>query len=62
MDGLILVVATPRGHDRPPKQAAKGRVCSHPGCTTVLSVYNLGKYCSVHEHSPNVRLRGKKIA
>jgi hypothetical protein len=62
MDGLLLVVATPSAHDRPPKKAPKGRVCEHPGCFTILSVYNLGRYCAVHEHLPQARVRGKKIA
>jgi len=25
-----------------------GRVCAHPGCTTVLSQYNADDYCAVH--------------
>jgi hypothetical protein len=27
---------------------AKGRVCSRPGCTTILSTYNRDTECSVH--------------
>lgn len=26
----------------------RGRVCAHPGCATILSVYNPAKYCSTH--------------
>ena len=25
-----------------------GRVCSHPECGTILSIYNASKYCSMH--------------
>jgi hypothetical protein len=31
------------------KQSERGRVCSAPGCTTVLSIYNDRTECSVHE-------------
>lgn len=29
-------------------RAAKGRVCSDPGCKTVLSTYNAAPTCSIH--------------
>ena len=29
-------------------RSAKGRVCAHPGCTTVLSQYNPMRICAVH--------------
>lgn len=37
--------APPRGPHRSPP----GRVCGHPGCTTLLSRYNPDPYCFVHE-------------
>lgn len=27
---------------------ARGRVCAHEGCDTILSIYNPAKYCSAH--------------
>lgn len=35
-----------------PMTHAPGRVCAHPGCDTVLSVYNPGRYCAAHPQSP----------
>jgi endogenous inhibitor of DNA gyrase (YacG/DUF329 family) len=36
----------------------EGRVCSEPGCTTVLSVYNPSTRCALHQHQGTfVRLR-----
>jgi hypothetical protein len=26
----------------------RGRICSHAGCDTILSIYNPSKYCSAH--------------
>lgn len=38
--------------DKPSKRNrnTSKRVCEHDGCNTVLSVYNLTYYCSLHEH------------
>ena len=32
-----------------PTTYAKGRVCEHPRCTTVLSIYNERPYCEAHK-------------
>jgi len=29
-------------------RAARGRVCAHEGCATILSTYNSATECSVH--------------
>ncbi|HEX7168161.1 MAG TPA: hypothetical protein VF230_14375 [Acidimicrobiales bacterium] len=50
------------GSDRPSKNFGKGRVCGEDGCGTRLSLYNPGKYCSLHEPMTVPRTRGKKIA
>ena len=50
------------GGDRPSKRYAKDRVCCEDGCNTCLSLYNPGKYCSLHEPMVVPRTRGKKIA
>lgn len=34
-----------------------GRVCSHPGCGTKLSVYNASPRCWVHEEAKEFVLR-----
>jgi hypothetical protein len=36
------------------RRSAKGRACEHPGCTTVLSVYNESPTCWLHS-APSVR-------
>jgi len=50
------------GSDRPSRTFGSGRVCREPGCGTVLSKYNNGKYCYTHEPMTVPRTRGKKIA
>lgn len=50
------------GNDRPSRAFKKGRVCLEPGCGTVLSMYNDGRYCARHERMVTPRTRGKKIA
>jgi hypothetical protein len=42
-------IGTPnRGHEAS-SRAEAGRVCSEPGCTTILSTYNPAEVCGVHE-------------
>ena len=36
-----------------------GRVCGHPDCGTVLSVYNPGGLCSAHEAEPDWTYQGQ---
>lgn len=36
------------GHRRSTRTFAAGRVCTHVGCVTRLSIYNAGALCSVH--------------
>lgn len=39
------------------KTSPAGRRCQHRGCATILSVYNHGSYCDVHQRlRPDVRL------
>jgi len=48
------------GNARPSRTFSVGRVCEHPACATVLSVYNRSASCSVHEE-PRVYIhRGKR--
>lgn len=57
------VQATPfRGADRPSRSFGKGRVCREAECTTRLSMYNSGAFCSEHEPMVVPRTRGRKIA
>ena len=37
------------GQRRPSETYRRGRRCDEPGCRTVLSIYNPGHYCAVHE-------------
>lgn len=48
--------------DRPSNTFTQGRVCREDGCGTHLSLYNPGKYCSLHEPMQVPRTRGRKIA
>jgi hypothetical protein len=50
------------GASRASKAYKAGRVCSHDGCETVLSIYNKGKFCYQHEPMVTPRTRGRKIA
>jgi hypothetical protein len=50
------------GSDRPSRAFGNGRVCREPGCETLLSRYNQGKFCYTHEPMAVPRTRGKKIA
>lgn len=50
------------GNDRPSKAFAKNRICREPGCDTRLSIYNNGKFCSLHQPMVVPRTRGRKIA
>jgi hypothetical protein len=38
----------------------RGRICAHDGCSTILSVYNLGKYCSAHASEARDRRRASQ--
>ncbi len=50
------------GSHRPSRAFKAGRICRHPGCGTMLSIYNDGKFCYQHEPMVVPRMRGKKIA
>lgn len=39
---------------------AEARVCTHPGCSTQLSVYNPKGTCFLHTSPTAPRLRGRK--
>jgi hypothetical protein len=42
------------------RQSAKGRSCEHPGCATVLSVYNESPTCWVHS-APSIRRTAPRL-
>ncbi len=50
------------GSSSPSKAYKAGRVCRHPECDTVLSIYNSGTFCYQHEPMSIPRMRGRKIA
>jgi hypothetical protein len=37
----------------PPARYAKGRVCAHDGCGTILDPYNETVHCSIHQPEPD---------
>lgn len=45
---------------RPSRTFSVGRVCEHPACATVLSVYNRSASCSVHEEMRAYIHRGQR--
>jgi hypothetical protein len=49
-------------HDHPARQYPQGRTCGERGCSTRLSIYNDGRFCSLHEPVEAPRMRGRKIA
>jgi hypothetical protein len=46
------VGAEPVGSGHRPMRFATGRVCAEAGCTTLLSVYNGDRFCSLHGARP----------
>jgi hypothetical protein len=50
------------GSDRPSRTFSGDRRCHDSECNVRLSLYNSGKYCSLHEPMSVPRTRGKKIA
>lgn len=50
------------GSDRPSRAFQQNRTCADPSCKTRLSIYNNGKFCSLHEPMTVPRTRGRKIA
>ena len=57
-----MTKGTRPGHlPAPSKPAEGGRVCSHPGCETQLSVYNRSARCWQHEDLVFRTYRGKRL-
>ncbi len=52
----------PHGLPRASRKMPQGRVCSHAGCETKLSVYNRRDKCWAHADMKVPRLRGRKPA
>ena len=53
------------GHMPQPSRTAgdgRERVCAEPGCTTQLSLYNLGSLCWQHTQIAFPNYRGKRLA
>lgn len=50
----------PRTTPRPGRAHARGRVCEAEGCVTLLSIYNEGGRCWLHEPVRFPRLRGRR--
>ncbi len=57
-----IVGESVNGSDRPSKANASNRLCREPECETLLSIYNNGKFCYLHEPMAVPRTRGRKIA
>ena len=48
-DGAPVRATIPTAPGRARPHGATGRVCAHPGCTTVLSMYNASPTCWTHQ-------------
>ena len=56
-----MTKGTRPGHLPPPSPTHDaGRVCSHPSCRTMLSVYNLDDRCWQHAEVSFPHYRGKR--
>ena len=51
----------PKGRLRSPKVKDEIRFCSHKGCETQLSRYNVRKHCYAHAPLRFPRVRGREI-
>jgi hypothetical protein len=51
--GSLEPLAPGRRSDRV-RNYREGRVCTEPGCTTVLSIYNPSSRCAVHQRRADV--------
>ena len=47
--------------ERSTRRSKAGRICNDPSCETRLSIYNDGKFCSLHAPMITPRTRGRKI-
>jgi hypothetical protein len=47
---------------QPSPTASTGRICTAPGCTTRLSIYNAGSTCWQHADLSFPNYRGKRLA
>jgi hypothetical protein len=57
-----MTKGTRPGHLPPPSRSeTRGRVCSYPGCTTKLSVYNAAERCWQHADVEFPNHRGKRL-
>jgi hypothetical protein len=45
--GRLVLYGEPTGREGWGRESA-GRVCNHPGCSTILSTYNTERTCSIH--------------
>jgi len=46
----------------PSPTSSTGRTCAAPGCSTKLSIYNLGSTCWQHANLSFPNYRGKRLA
>lgn len=46
----------------PSQTSAMGRLCTAPGCTTTLSIYNHGDHCWQHAELVFPNYRGKRLS
>lgn len=61
--GDVFVEVDVLGRDRHPvRHYAAGRVCAHPGCGAILSIYNADDECSLHhrDFSTDGAMRGPR--
>jgi hypothetical protein len=59
MADIAIRAARPGSRIRRPRQYGRDRVCSSPGCDTVISRYNRADTCFTHKPVTYPRIRGK---
>jgi hypothetical protein len=61
MDEAALIGTRITSTERSSRRYKGGRVCKDDGCETRLSIYNDGKFCSLHAPMVVPRTRGRKL-
>lgn len=49
----MAIIQTQLSAERLPGPKPAGRTCSEPGCPTLLSTYNCGDTCALHDGWPS---------
>jgi hypothetical protein len=59
-ENQVVRGSRPRELPRPNRTYGQGRVCSHEGCDTRISIYNKSSYCWAHAPLKYPLVRGER--